>query len=117
MIEKHLILSRSEGGPDSTFSLEPDEFAEMVSAVRATERALGLVTYRPMPHELPSMVFRRSLFVVKDIKVGESFTDDNVRSIRPSGGLSPACIDWVKERRAAIDISAGTPVAYEHLEK
>jgi len=117
LIEKHLILSRSEGGPDSSFSLEPDEFTEMVRAVRATERAIGLVTYRPTRHELPSMVFRRSLFAVKDIKAGESFTDDNVRSIRPSGGLSPSCIEWVKERRAVIDIKAGTPLAYEHLEK
>jgi pseudaminic acid synthase len=83
IIEKHFTLSRAAPGPDSAFSLEPHEFKEMVDAVRVAEKALGHVSYTVTEKEAASRVFRRSLFVVKDMKTGEVFTEENVRSIRP----------------------------------
>lgn len=115
LIEKHLTLSRAIPGPDSKFSLEPDEFKTMVSAVRVTERALGHIEYGPMPSEHKSLIFRRSLFVVADIKAGEPFTPENVRSIRPGHGLHTRHIDEVLGRRAARDIERGTPLAWDLL--
>lgn len=115
IIEKHLTLSRELGGPDSAFSLEPDEFKEMVRAVRTTEKALGRVRYGPTPSEAASLPFRRSLFVVKDVKAGEAFTEENVRSIRPAAGLHPRCLEAVIGRRATRDLAAGTPLKWEHV--
>jgi N-acetylneuraminate synthase len=89
IIEKHLTLSRSEPGPDSAFSLEPHEFKAMVEAVRVAEKALGQVYFGCSPKEANSRAFRRSLFVVQDMKRGQAFTSDNVRSIRPGAGLHP----------------------------
>jgi N-acetylneuraminate synthase len=109
IIEKHLTLSRADGGPDAAFSLEPMEFAAMVDAVRTAERALGRVHYGVSPAEASSRVFRRSLFVVKDVRAGELFTSGNVRSIRPGHGLHPRHFDEVLGARASRDISAGTP--------
>src|SRR5690606_22626731 len=83
IIEKHFTLSRAEPGPDSAFSLEPHEFQAMVSAVRHIEGALGGVSYGPTPAEEKSVIFRRSLYVVQDVRAGEVLTPDNVRSIRP----------------------------------
>jgi pseudaminic acid synthase len=117
IIEKHLTLSRDDKGPDSDFSLEPDEFAEMVRAVRKTERALGDVRYETTEKESESEKFRRSLFVVKDVKKGETFTEENVKSIRPGHGLRP------KHRRKAIgrvasqDVSRGTPLDWIHVDR
>lgn len=113
IIEKHFTLSRADGGPDSAFSLEPKEFRAMVEAVRTVERALGAVRYGPTEHESESLPFRRSLFVVKDVKAGEPFTEDNVRSIRPAYGLHPRYLDVVLGRRASRDIPAGTPLSWE----
>ena len=87
IIEKHLTLSRSTRGPDSAFSLEPQEFKAMVDAVRTAEKALGDVHFGLSTREESSRVFRRSLFVVQDVKRGERFTSENVRSIRPGYGL------------------------------
>lgn len=115
IIEKHLTLSRDLGGPDSAFSLEPDEFKAMVQAVRTTEKALGGIRYGPTPCEVSGLPFRRSLFVVKDIKAGESFTHDNVRSIRPAHGLHPRYLDSVIGRKATQDLVAGTPLKWEHV--
>lgn len=115
LIEKHLTLSRAVPGPDSKFSLEPDEFKAMVSAVRTTERALGHIEYGAVPSEHKSLVFRRSLFVVADIRAGEVFTADNVRSIRPGHGLHTRHLDVVLGRRAARDIERGTPLAWDLL--
>lgn len=112
IIEKHLTLARADGGPDSSFSLEPDEFTAMVDAVRTAERALGSVHYGVSPAEAASRVFRRSLFVVQDVRAGEPFTRDNVRSIRPGHGLHPRHLDEVLARRAARDIPRGTPLAW-----
>jgi N-acetylneuraminate synthase len=110
IIEKHFTLSRSDPGPDSPFSTEPGEFADMVRAVRTAEQALGRVSYDVSPAEAASRGFRRSLFAVRDIRAGESFTADNVRSIRPANGLHPRHYLEVLSRRAATDIARGTPL-------
>ena len=116
LIEKHLTLSRSVPGPDSAFSLEPQEFKEMVEAVRTAERALGGVRYGPTPKEQASRVFRRSLFVVKDVRAGELLTPENVRSIRPAHGLHTRHYDEVLGKRARVDIAAGTPLSWDLIE-
>jgi N-acetylneuraminate synthase len=113
VIEKHLTLSRSVPGPDSGFSLEPHEFKAMVEAVRIAERALGDVVYGPTEQEMAGRALRRSLFVVRDVKAGERFTRDSVRSIRPGHGLSPRHLDEVLERCAARDIARGTPLTWD----
>jgi N-acetylneuraminate synthase len=113
IIEKHLTLSRSMPGPDSAFSLEPDEFKQMVDAVRDTERALGKVHYGLAPKEEASRVFRRSLFVVADVKAGERFTEANVRSIRPGHGLHTRHLPEVLGKPAARDCARGTPLSWE----
>lgn len=115
IVEKHLTLARSDGGPDSQFSLEPDEFAQMVATVRATERALGRVNYEPSAHEAATRVYRRSLFVARDVAAGEPLTESNVRCIRPGHGLHPRHYREVLGRRAARDIAAGTPLAWDLL--
>jgi pseudaminic acid synthase len=112
IIEKHFTLSRAEPGPDSTFSLEPDEFKAMVDAVRVAEKALGQVSYEVTEKEQASRVFRRSLFVVQDMKAGGVFTEDNVRSIRPGHGLHTRHLDDILGRRAACDIERGTPLTW-----
>jgi N-acetylneuraminate synthase len=115
IIEKHFTLSRSIPGPDSAFSLEPHEFKAMVDAVRTTEKALGSVRFGVSEHEAGSYVFRRSLFVVQDVKSGEVFTNENVRSIRPGHGLAPKHHSQIIGRRAARDIPQGTPLAWDML--
>ncbi len=113
IIEKHFILSRDIPTPDASFSMEPDEFKAMVDAVRATENALGKVCYDLTEKQKESSVFRRSLFVVSDMKKGEIFTDKNVRSIRPGYGLSPKYFDEVIGKAAAQNIEKGTPLTWD----
>jgi len=113
IIEKHFTLSRSVLGPDSAFSLKPDEFKTMVEAVRTAEKALGKISYKVSEQETKSRVFRRSLFVVKDVQKGEVFTEENVRSIRPGYGMHPRHFKDVLGRRAARDIHRGTPLSWE----
>ena len=115
IIEKHFTLRRNDGGPDSAFSLEPDEFKTMVDAVLETEKALGTVRYDPTKGELASRVFRRSLFVVKDMKTGDVFTKENVRSIRPAHGLPPKHFDEVLGRVATRPLEAGTPLSWNMI--
>jgi len=115
IIEKHLTLLRATPGPDSVFSLEPHEFKAMVEAVREAEKALGEVRYGVTEREKPSRVFRRSLFVVKDMKAGEVFSDENVRSIRPGHGLPPKLLKEVLGRRASRDLKRGTPLDWSAL--
>jgi pseudaminic acid synthase len=112
IVEKHLCLRRADGGPDSAFSLEPEEFRVMVEAVRAAERALGSAQFSAGKHEVGSLKFRRSLFVVEDVKKGEPFTKQNVRSIRPADGLHPRHLDELLGARAACDIERGTPLSW-----
>lgn len=115
IVEKHFTLSRSVPGPDSAFSLEPDEFKAMVEAIRVTEKALGSVQYRLTAGEAASRVFRRSLFIVRDIKKGEIFTESNIRSIRPGYGLAPKFMGEVLGRSAATDLVEGTPLQWSHI--
>ncbi len=110
VIEKHFTLSRSDGGPDSAFSLEPHEFEALVKAVRVAEDALGEVRYGVTEEEKKSRVFRRSLFAADSIKSGEAFTADNLRSVRPGHGLHPRFMDAIIGRRARQDIEFGTPL-------
>ena len=113
IVEKHFTMSRDEPGPDSAFSLEPHEFKQMVEAIRTSEKAIGKVNYDTTKKEQASRAFRRSLFVVRDIKAGEEFTDQNVRSIRPGHGLSPKYWDQVIGARASRDLERGTPLDWK----
>jgi pseudaminic acid synthase len=111
LVEKHFTLRRADGGPDSGFSLEPAEFKTMVADIRLVEQALGRVNYEPTPKERNSLVFRRSLFVVADVKKGETFTASNVRAIRPGHGLHTRHLKEIIGRKAASDITRGTPLS------
>lgn len=113
IIEKHLTLSRSIPGPDSAFSLEPHEFKAMVDAVRIAEKALGEVRFGLSGKDEASRVFRRSLFVAEDVRQGEIFTKENVRSIRPGNGLHTRHLTEVLGKSAARDIKRGTPLSWE----
>jgi N-acetylneuraminate synthase len=115
IIEKHLTLSRSTPGPDSAFSLEPQEFKAMVNAVRTAEKALGAVHFGLSGKEEASRIFRRSLFVVEDVKQGEVFTPANVRSIRPAHGLHPRHLPEVLGKSASREIKRGTPLSWEFV--
>ena len=115
IVEKHFTLSRRTPSPDSAFSLEPDEFKAMVEAIRTAEKALGEVRYEIGEQEAKIRVYRRSLFIVKDIKAGEPFTEENVRSIRPAHGLHPRHLRDVLSRRAGCDIERGTPLSWEFI--
>lgn len=117
IIEKHLTLSRLEPGPDSAFSLEPHEFKAMVDAVRVAEKALGEVHFGFSAREANSRVFRRSLFVVQDVKRGELFTAQNIRSIRPAHGLHTRHLPEVLGRHAACDIERGTPLRWDLVKR
>jgi sialic acid synthase SpsE len=110
IIDKHFTLSRSVSGPDSPFSLEPNEFNTLVDAVRKAEKALGDVRYGAGAGERGNQIFRRSLFVVKDTRQGRKFTRDNVRSIRPGQGLHTRYLRKILGRRARVDIKRGTPL-------
>jgi pseudaminic acid synthase len=113
IVEKHFTLSRNVPSPDSAFSLEPQEFKTMTEAIRTVEKALGEVRYDAGEQEARSLVFRRSLFVIKDMKASGVFTEENVRSIRPGYGLHPRYLKDILGRRAARDIKRGTPLAWE----
>ena len=113
IVEKHFTLSRLAPSPDSTFSLEPPEFKAMVEAIRVTEKATGQVRYELTEREVSSRIFRRSLFVVKDMKAGEVFTKENVRSIRPGHGLSTRYLVDILGRTASRDIERGTPLTWD----
>jgi pseudaminic acid synthase len=115
IVEKHFTLSRALGGPDSAFSLEPAELHALVEGVRNTEAALGEVNYTPTKHEQANTQFRRSLFVVKDMQAGETFSQTNLRSIRPGDGLSPSCLQHVLGQTASCDIARGTPLKWDMI--
>ncbi len=113
VVEKHFILDRNLGGPDSAFSMEPEEFKEMIKTIRQTEAALGKVTYIVSENDRNR---RRSLFVVKDIKAGEPFSEENVRSIRPGYGVHPKYLNEILGKKAKTDIKRGTPLKWEDIE-
>lgn len=116
IIEKHFILDRKLGGPDSAFSLEPPEFSRMVQNVREVEAALGGVTYELTDEVRKNRVFARSLFVVEDVRAGESFSEKNVRSIRPGFGMPPKSLFQVFGRKAKTDIKRGTPLSWDLIQ-
>jgi len=115
VIEKHFTLARADGGVDSAFSLEPAEFATLVSDSLTAWEALGSVSYGPTEKELASLQFRRSLYVAEDIAAGEELTARNVRSVRPGMGLAPKHYDEVLGRRATTDLRKGTPLSWDVL--
>ncbi|MFA5905336.1 MAG: pseudaminic acid synthase [Desulfobacula sp.] len=117
VIEKHFCLSRSLPGPDSSFSLEPHEFKEMVAAIKTAKKALGRVSYEASAHEAANKAYRRSLFAVQDMKKGEFFSPDTIRSIRPGSGLHPRYYEYLLGTKARADIKRGTPLSWDLVEK
>jgi len=116
IIEKHVTLSRRMGGVDAAFSLEPAELRQMVRAIRTAESAIGSPQFQAEGRQLSNRVFRRSLFVVKDVARGELFTPTNLRVIRPGFGLAPQALPLILGRRASRPIKRGTPLAPGHVE-
>lgn len=110
IVEKHVTLRRADGGPDAGFSLEPEELAALVEACRTASSAIGRAGDELAPSEQLNRAFRRSLFVVEDMKQGEAFTTTNVRSIRPAGGMAPKNLPSILGCRAARAIARGTPL-------
>lgn len=118
IIEKHYILDHSLGGPDAKFSLNPDEFAEMVRQVRAAEKALGQVNYELSEQQKRSRdIVGRSLFVTKDVKMGEIITEENVRSARPGNGMHPKLLPELVHQKFSCDLEKGTPLQAEHIDE
>ncbi len=115
-IEKHFTLARADGGVDSAFSIEPHELEQLVRDTAIAFKALGDVNYERKSSEKGNMVFRRSLYAVKDIAAGEELTAENMRSIRPGYGLKPKHYDKVLGRRAKVAIPRGTPLSWDLLE-
>lgn len=116
IIEKHFTLRRADGGADSKFSMEPEEFRVMVDGIREVEKALGDVTYDLTYKQLKSREHSRSLFITKNVRKGEIFTKDNVRSIRPGYGLETKYIKDILGKKARIDVKMGTPVKWDIVE-
>jgi N-acetylneuraminate synthase len=116
LIEKHVTLRRADGGPDSAFSLEPNEVARLVEDTSTAHRALGRVNYAPEASEQAMRNLRRSLYVVADMAVGEIFTPQNLRSIRPGLGLAPRHLSEVLGQRARVAIARGTPLSWPLVE-
>lgn len=113
MVEKHLTLRRADGGADSAFSMEPEEFREMVDNIRKIEKALGRVTYDLSPGQEREREHSRSLFVAEDMKAGEVFTPRNLRSVRPADGLHTKYYEELLGKRIARDARMGTPMSWE----
>lgn len=115
VIEKHFTLDRAEGGVDSTFSMEPAEMAQLVVETGRAWQALGRISYGATEAEEKSKMYRRSLYVVKEMQAGEMLTRENLRSIRPGFGLPSKYIDQLLGRRVAHDVPRGTAVSWELL--
>lgn len=116
VIERHLTLRRSEGGPDAAFSLEPSEFSKLANSIKNVELAMGSDSWIELPEESESRRLRRSLYVVKDVKKGEKITTENVRSIRPANGLPPKLWFDLEGRNFSQDVCANTPLDKFHVE-
>ena len=116
VIEKHFILDKSIGGPDASFSLDEKEFTQMVKAVRQAEQALGSVAYELTEKAKRNRKFARSLFVVRDVKKGEKFTEENVRSIRPGYGIHPKYLKLIHGKTAKREILMGMPLTINDFE-
>jgi N-acetylneuraminate synthase len=114
-IEKHVTLARADGGVDAAFSLEPAELAQLVAETRRAWEAMGTVRYGPSDHENPSLVFRRSLYVVRDMKAGDIFSQENLRAIRPGHGLPPKYLPAFLGKAVRRDTARGTPLTWDLL--
>lgn len=115
VIEKHFILDKSIGGPDADFSLDVEEFTEMVNKVRDTEKLLGKVSYEISEKVKNNRKFARSLFIVNDVKAGDVITKENVRSIRPGYGLHPKYYNEILGKKVNTDLDKGTPLSLDYL--
>jgi pseudaminic acid synthase len=115
IVEKHVTLQRADGGSDAAFSLEPAELRELVRTIRTVEKAIGAPQHHAGRRESTNLIFRRSLFVVNDVRKDEPFTRDNVRSIRPGYGLAPKFLGRILGKRAAKDITRGTPLSWRSV--
>lgn len=116
ILEKHFILERSIGGPDSSFSLEPGEFSRLVRTVRDARASLGTTRFGPSPSEVASTAFRRSLWVTEDVKKGDAVGPHNVRALRPAGGLHTRHLSEIVGKRFVRDCSRGTPMSLDCIE-
>jgi pseudaminic acid synthase len=116
LVEKHFTLRRADGGVDSTFSLEPEELQALVVETERAWQSLGGVSYGASEAERGSLVFRRSIYVARDVRAGEVFTRENIRCIRPGLGLAPRHFDALLGRTAARDVGKGTPMAWDLVE-
>jgi N-acetylneuraminate synthase len=112
VIEKHFTLKRADGGVDSTFSMEPAEMKELVEETARAWQSLGKAYIGPTEAEKSSITFRRSLYIVKDMKAGDVLTKENVRSIRPGLGLPPKHLDGIMGRKLKIDVQKGTALSW-----
>ncbi len=117
LIEKHFTLLRADGGVDSSFSLEPDELQALVTETSQAWQAMGKVLYGPTEKEKESLVFRRSLYIVQDLKAGDMLTPENVRAIRPGRGLPPKHLPEILGRTVGSNVRRGTPVSWDLLAK
>lgn len=117
VIEKHFCISRKIENPDSSFSMEPSEFKKMVDDIRTVEKAMGIVNYGPTEEEKENIVFRRSIFAVRDISAGEVLSEDNIRIIRPGYGMKPKYYNDVLGKKAIKDIKYGNPLLFCDIEK
>ncbi len=115
VIEKHFCLSRDIKNPDSSFSMEPREFEDMVRDIRMVEKARGNIFYGPTEQEKDNIVFRKSIFAVKDIKAGEKLTEENIKVIRPGYGMKPKYWNDILGKTAQCDVNRGTPLSSEML--
>ena len=113
VIEKHFTLSRADGGVDAAFSMEPEEMRALVKESMHAWQAIGRISYGPMETEKKSMIFRRSLYITQDMKVGDILTRENIRAIRPGHGLPPKYLEVVLGKRVGRDIKRGTPVSWD----
>lgn len=113
VVEKHFILDRSLGGPDAAFSMEPQEFKQMVQRIREVEKTIGSVNYKLSEQTLKNRTFSKSLFVIKDAKVGDIITEDNVRAIRPGYGILPKYWNEVVGKTFTKDVERGTPFSFD----
>jgi N-acetylneuraminate synthase len=116
MIEKHFTLSRDDGGPDSEFSLNPVEFQSLCINAKDSWLALGDIHSKRDMVDEKNKIFRRSLYIVEDMKAGDILTPQNLRRIRPGHGLSPKYYDSLLGKRVRLDVLRGTPLAFSHLE-
>lgn len=115
MVEKHFILDRRLGGPDAAFSMEPDEFKDMITAIRSVEKSLGKVDYSLSERTLQNRHFAKSLFVVKDVKEGDALTEENVKAIRPFNGLLPVHLKEVLGKKFVTSVERGTPLSLDFI--